>query len=49
MATYRCNSGFALVGNNTRNCSGDGSSITGAFDGEDLKCEGANSMSVYRL
>ncbi|XP_064385319.1 E-selectin-like [Halichondria panicea] len=50
MATYRCNSGFALVGNNTRNCSGDGSSITGAFDGEDLKCEVlvASSASLIR-
>ncbi len=48
-ANHSCDTGFDLVGNNPRTCSGDGSSITGAFDGEDLKCEGANSISVYRL
>ena len=45
-ANHSCDTEFTLVGNNPRTCSGDGSSITGAFDGEDLKCEGANSMSV---
>ncbi len=39
-ATYSCNSGFALVGNKTRNCSGDGSGITGDFDGSAPTCIG---------
>ncbi len=40
MATYSCNSGFALVGNKTRNCSGDGSSTTGDFDRLAPTCKG---------
>ncbi len=40
VATYSCFTGFSLVGDNTRTCSGDGSSITGAFDGEAPNCEG---------
>ncbi len=31
--------GFVLVGNNTRTCTGDGSSFTGIFDGEAAMCE----------
>ncbi len=39
-ATYSCNSGFALVGGNqTKNCSGDGSTI-GAFNGLAPTCKG---------
>ncbi len=38
-ATYSCNSGFALVGNNTRNCSGNGSSTTGDYEGIAPTCE----------
>ncbi len=41
MATYSCNSGFALVGNKIRNCSGDGSSSIGDFDGLAPNCEGS--------
>ncbi len=40
MATYGCDTGFYLVDNNTRTCTGDGSSTTGAFDGEAPTCEG---------
>ncbi len=40
MAIYSCNSGFALVGNKTRNCSGDGSTTTGDFDGLAPTCNG---------
>ncbi len=40
MANHSCDTGFDLVGNNSRTCSGDGSSITGAFDGEAPNCEG---------
>ncbi len=32
VATYSCFAGFSLVGDNTRNCTGDGSSTTGAFN-----------------
>ncbi len=40
-AVYNCNTGFSLVGgNNTRICTGDGSSTTGAFNGVALTCEG---------
>ncbi len=39
MATYSCNFGFALLGNNTRNCSGDGSSTTGDYEGIAPTCE----------
>ena len=33
ISTYSCDTGFSLVGNNSRTCTGDGSSIIGAFDG----------------
>ncbi len=39
MANHSCNTGFVLVGNNTRTCTGDGSSNTGGFDGEAAFCE----------
>ncbi len=39
-ALYGCDTGFSLVGNITRTCTGDGSSTTGAFDGEAPTCEG---------
>ncbi len=45
-ATYSCNSGFALVGNKTRNCSGDGSSTTGYFDGMAPTCKGKYNTFV---
>ena len=38
-ANHSCDTGFTLVGNNTRTCSGDGTSITGAFDGKTSTCE----------
>ena len=38
-AIYNCSTGFALVGNTTRTCTGDGSSITGFFEGEIPTCE----------
>ncbi len=40
VATYSCNTGFSLVGDNTRTCTGDGSTTTGSFDGEVPTCEG---------
>ncbi len=48
VATYSCSTGFALVGNNTRKCTGDGSSITGAFDGAAPTCEGDSSHNYGR-
>ncbi|XP_064407438.1 uncharacterized protein LOC135352209 isoform X3 [Halichondria panicea] len=39
MANHSCDTGFVLVGNNTRTCTGDGSSTTGIFDGEAAICE----------
>ncbi len=43
-ATYSCNSGFALMGNQTRNCSGDGNSTTGYYDGMAPTCKGKYSF-----
>ncbi len=34
MANHSCDTGFVLVGNNTRTCTGDGSSATAAFNGD---------------
>ncbi len=39
VVTYSCFVGFSLVGDNTRTCTGDGSSTTGAFSGIDSTCE----------
>ncbi len=38
VATYSCNNGFSVVGGNTRTCTGDGSSTTGAFTGVAPTC-----------
>ena len=32
MATYACNEGFALMGDPTSTCTGDGTTVNGAFD-----------------
>ena len=47
-ATYSCDTGFSLVDNNTRTCTGDGSSTNGSFDGEAPTCEG-DSMKNAEL
>ncbi len=39
IANHSCDTGFVLVGNNTRTCTGDGSSTTGVFDGEVAICD----------
>ncbi len=39
VANYYCDTGFSLVGNSSRTCSGDGSSTAGAFDGGAPTCE----------
>ncbi len=39
MANHSCDTGFVLVGNNTRTCTGDGRSTTRVFDGEAAICE----------
>ncbi len=40
VAVHICDSGHMLVGNETRKCTGDGSSIQGYFDGVEPVCEG---------
>ncbi len=47
-ATYSCNSGFDLFGNSARTCTGDGSIISGAFDGEAPSCEGECAQIMVR-
>ena len=47
-ANHSCDTGFDLVGNSSRTCSGDGSSITGAFDGEAPRCEGECIQIIIR-
>ncbi len=39
-AVYSCNTGFSLIGNSNRTCTGDGSSTTGSFNGVAPTCEG---------
>ncbi len=40
VATYNCDTGFSLVGDRTRMCTGEGSSSSvGTFDGVDPTCE----------
>ncbi len=39
VATYNCDTGFSLVGDQTRTCTGDGNSTTGAFDRLPPTCE----------
>ncbi len=48
VASYSCDTGFALVGGMTRICIGEGSSV-GAFDGVTPTCEGNESMVFYSL
>ena len=42
VATYSCDTGFSLVGNGNRTCTGDGSSTTGAFNGVAPICQSEN-------
>ena len=42
VAIYRCDTGFSLVGNSNRTCTGDGSSTTGAFNGVAPICQSEN-------
>ena len=38
-ATYACDDGYYLMGNDQRNCfAGDGTSATGVFDGQEPTC-----------
>ena len=39
-ARYTCNAGYTLQGQDTRTCTGDGSSTMGAFDGVAPTCVG---------
>ena len=41
VATYDgCVAGYALVGDSTSRCTGDGTTVNGAFDGTPPTCEG---------
>ncbi len=39
VATYNCDNGFSLAGDQARTCTGDGNSTTGAFNGLPPTCE----------
>ncbi len=39
MATYSCDTGFALVDNSSRTCTGDGMSVNGSFNGTAPTCD----------
>ena len=39
VASYNCDTGFSLVGDQTRTCTGDGNSTTGAFNRVSPTCE----------
>ena len=39
VATYNCDTGFSLIGDQTRMCTGDGSRTTGAFNRMTSICE----------
>ncbi len=49
VATYSCDTGFSLVDNSSRTCTGDGSSVIGAFDGLAPFCEGKYILMRCRL
>ncbi len=49
IAIYVCNTGFVLVGENNRTCTGDGSSITGAFNGVAPICEGMKDTITFHF
>ena len=38
-ATYSCNSGYSLVGDEVRTCGGDGSNTIGVWDLSEPSCE----------
>ena len=42
---YNCNIGFSLVGDSNKTCTGNGSSVTGIFNGMAPTCEG--TATVY--
>ncbi len=39
VATYSCDTGFALIGNSSRTCTGDGMSVNGGFNGTAPTCD----------
>ncbi len=49
VARYSCNTGFSLVGNDARTCTGDGNSTTGDFDGVVPTCEGVLLLCLEQV
>ena len=43
VATYNCDTGFSLVGDQTRTCTGDSNSTAGVFDRVSPTCERKNA------
>ena len=43
-ATYSCNMGYSLMGEEVRTCRGNGSSVTGEWDGVNPTCLGKHSI-----
>ena len=48
VAQYSCDPAHVLVGADNRTCTGDGSSVSGSFDGELPECQGI-LIPYYRV
>ncbi len=50
VATYVCDTGFYLVGNDSRICTGDGMSVNGSFNGTAPTCDReCSSHTMFNL
>ena len=49
VATYNCDTGFSLVGNSSRTCTGNDSSIMGFFDWSAPTCEGECMLDYFDI
>ncbi len=48
-ATYSCDTGFALVDNSSRICTGDGMSVNGGFNGTAPTCDRECTLHTLKL
>ena len=48
-ATYSCDTGFALVDNSSRICTGDGMSVHGSFNGTAPTCDRECTLHTLNL